>query len=150
MYNLREDHELVGVVENQLAERLPRYGEKTEMPPNENNMIAGRENLAAEECLRIMVDRIVKGFDPLRIYLFGSRARGTARPDSDIDLIVIFNRVEDDFEREVAIRRILADSPYGKDIVVTTPEEMEQRRATRGDVLNNAMEDAQVLYERNE
>ena len=137
------------VFENQPTEPPPRYCEKTEMPPGQK-MMAGRENLTANECIRIMVDRIVKGFHPLRIYLFGSRARGTAGPDSDIDLIVIFEAVEDDFEMEVAIRQILVDSPYGKDIVVTTPEEMERRRATLGDVLDNAMEDAQVLYEQHE
>ncbi|MEK9163875.1 MAG: nucleotidyltransferase domain-containing protein, partial [Chloroflexota bacterium] len=36
-----------------------------------------------------MVKRIVTQFDPVRIILFGSRARGAARPDSDVDLLVI-------------------------------------------------------------
>ena len=33
-----------------------------------------------------MVDRIVEHFDPEKIILFGSHARGGARPDSDVDL----------------------------------------------------------------
>jgi predicted nucleotidyltransferase len=36
-----------------------------------------------------MVERIVAKFHPLRIVLFGSRARGTDTPDSDIDLLVV-------------------------------------------------------------
>ena len=36
-----------------------------------------------------IVRRLVKRFQPLRIYLFGSKARGDAGPDSDYDLLVI-------------------------------------------------------------
>jgi len=41
------------------------------------------------DCLPEIVERIVRGFDPLKIILFGSRARGEAHPDSDVDLLVI-------------------------------------------------------------
>ncbi|MFZ4703922.1 MAG: nucleotidyltransferase domain-containing protein [Candidatus Methylumidiphilus sp.] len=36
-----------------------------------------------------MVDIIVREADPEQIILFGSRARGDARPDSDVDLLII-------------------------------------------------------------
>ena len=36
-----------------------------------------------------MVGRIVERFDPERIILFGSAARGEAGPDSDVDLLVV-------------------------------------------------------------
>jgi predicted nucleotidyltransferase len=39
--------------------------------------------------LQEMVTRLVTAFRPLRIYLFGSRARGEATEDSDYDLLVI-------------------------------------------------------------
>jgi uncharacterized protein len=48
----------------------------------------------ADEALDEVVDRLVMALDPVAIYLFGSRARGTARPDSDFDLIVV-TRPED-------------------------------------------------------
>ena len=35
------------------------------------------------------IARLVEGFDPLRIILFGSYARGDAQPDSDLDLLVV-------------------------------------------------------------
>lgn len=35
------------------------------------------------------LERLVEAFGPERIYLFGSRARGTARPDSDVDVLVV-------------------------------------------------------------
>jgi hypothetical protein len=48
----------------------------------------------ADEALDEVVHRLVEALDPDAIYLFGSRARGTARPDSDFDLMVI-TRPED-------------------------------------------------------
>ena len=38
-----------------------------------------------------IVNRIVRGFRPEKIILFGSHARGTAGPDSDVDLLVVMN-----------------------------------------------------------
>jgi len=40
-----------------------------------------------------VVDRIARRFHPVRIILFGSWARGTAREDSDIDLLVVLPRL---------------------------------------------------------
>lgn len=48
----------------------------------------------AEQALDEVVHRLVKALDPVAIYLFGSRARGDARPDSDFDLMVV-TRPED-------------------------------------------------------
>ena len=38
-----------------------------------------------------MVQRLVDALHPLSIYLFGSRAEGRARPDSDFDLVVVLD-----------------------------------------------------------
>ena len=42
-----------------------------------------------------MVEEIVRRFQPLRIILFGSHARGEAGPESDIDLLVVLAKVSD-------------------------------------------------------
>ena len=41
------------------------------------------------EALAALVSRLVAALDPQMIWLFGSRARGDARPDSDFDLLVV-------------------------------------------------------------
>jgi predicted nucleotidyltransferase len=48
----------------------------------------------AEQALQEVVHRLVEALDPVAIYLFGSRARGAGRPDSDFDLMIV-TRPED-------------------------------------------------------
>jgi len=58
----------------------------------------------AEKNILIQIKKIVKGKDPsAKIYLYGSRSRGTAKSDSDWDLLIILNRsnISIDVEREI-------------------------------------------------
>src|SRR5665647_317128 len=56
---------------------------------------------SAIEKLPEAIARLVKGFDPQRIIVFGSYARGEARPDSDLDLLVVVPHLGD--KRETAV-----------------------------------------------
>ena len=82
-----------------------------------------------DDALAEVVARLVRGLDPAAIYLFGSRARGTARPDSDFDLLVV-TRAEDgeagaDYDRAHAP---LLDCRVGCDVIpVLEPEFVEDR-----------------------
>ena len=60
--------------------------------------------MTAQTPVQRMVERIVEGFHPLRIVLFGSRARGTDTPDSDIDLLVVLQHVADKRRTAIEIR----------------------------------------------
>ena len=77
--------------------------------------------MTTETIVDTMVDRIVARFQPARILLFGSRARGTDNRWSDVDLLVVMEEVADKRRTAVEISRVLSDLPVGKDIVVTTP-----------------------------
>jgi predicted nucleotidyltransferase len=98
--------------------------------------------------IAVMTERIVEGFRPIRVILFGSRARDEASRDSDVDLLVVLPRSENKREDALAMRRALADIPVGKDIVVTTPAEIERRGDLVGSVLRPALREGKVLYER--
>lgn len=100
------------------------------------------------ECLSEAVNRIARRFDPLRIILFGSWARGDARPDSDIDLLVVLPQVENKRQTTIHIGNELSDLPVSKDVVVTTPEEIAVRGDMIGDVLRPALREGKVIYER--
>jgi uncharacterized protein len=59
------------------------------------------------------LEQVAKRFDPLKIIIFGSVARGEANYDSDIDLLVVFDEIEWGEKQNVTveIRRVLAHSP---------------------------------------
>ncbi|MCI0551881.1 MAG: nucleotidyltransferase domain-containing protein [Anaerolineae bacterium] len=99
-------------------------------------------------CLPEAIERIVRRFDPLRIILFGSWARGDARPDSDLDLLVVLPEVENKRHATIAILRTLNGLPASKDVVVTTPEEIQRRGNIIGNILHPALREGKVVYER--
>jgi len=95
-----------------------------------------------------MVERIVARFQPARILLFGSRARGTDNRWSDVDLLVVMDEVEDKRRAAVEMSRALGDLTVSKDIVVTTPDEIARRGNVVGSVLRAARREGKVVYER--
>lgn len=94
-----------------------------------------------------MINRIVRDFDPVQIILFGSHARGEANRHSDIDLLVVFSECADKRKTAVDIRRVLKDMPVPKDIIVSTPEELERKRDWVGSVLRYAQQEGITLYD---
>ncbi len=103
--------------------------------------------MTADATIQTMVDRIVQRFHPLCVILFGSHARGSAVPESDVDLLVVLSEVADKRRTTVEIRRALGDLPISKDIIVTTPDEIARRRDLVGSVLRPALRDGKVVYE---
>ena len=101
-----------------------------------------------DEITSTMVDRIVGHFQPARVVLFGSRARRGASEWSDVDLLIVMRNVADKRKAAVEIRRLLADMPVSKDIIVATPEEIARRGHVVGTVLHAALREGTVLYER--
>jgi len=95
-----------------------------------------------------IVSRIVARFDPLKIVLFGSHARGDQGPDSDVDLMVVLEKVEDKREVAIEIRRALADIPVPIDLIPTDPAEIEIRGDLIGTILRPALREGRVLYDR--
>lgn len=93
------------------------------------------------------VDRIVRKFHPEKIILFGSWARGEAREDSDLDLLVVLSKIEHKRKAAIEILRALNGLPISKDVIVTTPEEIEERGKVIGDILRPALEEGKVVYE---
>ena len=95
-----------------------------------------------------VVQRLIGSFDPLKIILFGSRARGDANPDSDWDFLVVMPDGTDRQAAAVGMLKRLADLPIAKDVVVTTPQDLDRRFDDVSSVLLPAMEEGKVLHER--
>ncbi len=101
-----------------------------------------------ERVIQRMVRRIVRQFQPERIILFGSHARGEAGPDSDVDLLVVVPAEGKKREKQLDIRRALRDFAVPVDIVVSTPEEFSWRQEIVGTIEYPAVKEGKVLYAR--
>ena len=98
--------------------------------------------IAIDEAVR----RIVEQFRPAKIILFGSRARGAAEPDSDVDLLVVMNVKGSKRKQAVEIDLALSDRSFPLDLIVVTPEEFEKYRDVAGHILYPVVREGKVLY----
>ncbi len=96
--------------------------------------------------LEEIVRRIVEVAHPERIILFGSAARGTMGPNSDVDLLVV--RAGEYRKRELGwrIRQSLRGLDLAFDILLTTPEELERYRDAWMLVYGPALREGRELY----
>ena len=93
-----------------------------------------------------IVDDVVRLVQPLRVVVFGSVARGEARPDSDLDLLVV---MPDGSPRSATARRLYGEVPclgLPFDIVVTTPEGLARYPPGSGFAHENAMREGVEVY----
>jgi predicted nucleotidyltransferase len=100
------------------------------------------------EMLADIIQRIVNGLRPDKIILFGSYAYGNPGQDSDLDLLVILNTTVRPAERAVMVSRLLRPRPFPMDILVRTPEEIEDRLKASDTFIQEVMSKGVVLYER--
>ena len=101
-----------------------------------------------EQTIQKMVQRLVERFDPDQIILFGSQARGTAKPGSDVDLLVIMPVTGSKREKRVEMRVALHDFTVPKDILLATPEEVLRDKDLVGTIIRPALREGKVLYAR--
>jgi predicted nucleotidyltransferase len=105
----------------------------------------GKMKPVEQTILDKIVQRIVEVADPEKIILFGSAARGEMGPNSDVDLLVVKSGVH---------RRRLTQAIYmnlfgvgrAVDVVVVTPEDIEQYKDSFALVIEPALREGKVIY----
>lgn len=106
---------------------------------------------AAERELKTITETIVQKFQPEKIILFGSLAWGDPGPESDADLLVVKRTPKSTRDVATEIRRALWGSSVPMDILVYTPEQLEQRISVdRNLFLEDIVKNGVTLYERHD
>jgi len=102
---------------------------------------------AKDLTLAEMVRRLVEALQPQGIYLFGSRARGDNKEDSDYDLLLIIDAERDHLhELSVFGRGVLADVRASIDILVMRPDYFATRTKVCTSLTATVLEEGVLLY----
>lgn len=98
-----------------------------------------------------LTNKIVKGYHPLKIILFGSYAYGKPTKDSDIDVFIIKDSDKRAIDRRVSVRQIvdIRDSTYPSfSPIVITPAELKKRLEIGDKFVEEILTKGKVLYDR--
>lgn len=94
-----------------------------------------------------IVHRLVAAYEPERIYLFGSKARGDAGPDSDYDLMVV---VPDDAppvrRRSRSAYEALRGTGRAADVLVCTRSSFDSRLHVRASLPATIVSEGRLLH----
>jgi predicted nucleotidyltransferase len=113
------------------------------------DMNVNAKRIAANEdrVLDDIVRRLVAAYDPLQVYLFGSKARGDAGPDSDYDLLLV---VPDDASPERRRSRLAYETLWGTgaaaDMLVCTQSYFEPRRSLKASLPGTVLREGRQVY----
>ncbi|MHB9023313.1 MAG: nucleotidyltransferase domain-containing protein [Armatimonadota bacterium] len=99
-----------------------------------------------QEQLEELVRRIVDAVHPLRIILFGSAARGEMGPDSDLDVLVVMPEGTHRRHTAAKLHRYFFGIPYGIDVMVATPSDLEKHRRNIGLIYYTILDEGKELY----
>lgn len=95
-----------------------------------------------------ILGRLIEAYEPERIYLFGSKARGDFGPDSDFDLMVI---VPDDAPEERKRSRLAYEKLWGTgtaaDVLVWTSDRFQSRAHLRASLPGTILREGRLLYD---
>ena len=93
------------------------------------------------------VELLRQNAKPRKIILFGSHARGQAKAESDVDLLVVEDQVDDVMREMVRLRRVLSPLRIPVEVLIVSMTHFAEWSDTPGNVLYEAAVDGKVVYE---
>ncbi|HAR62805.1 MAG: nucleotidyltransferase domain-containing protein [Candidatus Margulisiibacteriota bacterium] len=101
-----------------------------------------------ENLYHLIKERVVSGYDPRAIYIFGSFARGEETEMSDIDILIEKETDQKLPLRSSYVRSLLRGIAYPLDILVYTSKEINEKKNDQYSVVYNALVGGIKIYER--
>ena len=105
--------------------------------------------MTRQEAITEITRRLVEFYQPERIYLFGSVARGDDDPDSDLDfLVVVPDNTPPEKTKPGAVRRAVWGTGVAKDIITWRRSDFERRAAwVKTSLPATVVREGRLLYE---
>ena len=116
---------------------------------NDESLRTLERPLIDDALIKEITRRIVEGVNPLRVIMFGSRARGDFDTDSDIDIFVEMETEDNPVERRLKVRKLFRDRWWPMDILVYTPDEVRARENSLASIVPLILAEGKTLYEQN-
>ena len=98
------------------------------------------------ESLDSLMKQVIQICDPLKIYLFGSHARGTNNENSDIDLLIVLS---DDSDRKSTIKKLyntINNIQISYDLLVVNDSVLEKHKKNIGLIYATILKEGKVIY----
>ena len=107
-----------------------------------------RYHMTRQEQIDDICHTIVREFSPDKLVLFGSEARGSARADSDIDLLVVMPFAGSPLKQATKIYGSIDRRQIAVDLLVRTPEQLRERERIGDVFFHELMSTGKVIHER--
>jgi UTP:GlnB (protein PII) uridylyltransferase len=102
--------------------------------------------MASQSEIQALTDRIAHEFHPEKIILFGSHARSDAKPDSDVDLLVIIDSDQHPSRTAAEITCRVHPRRYPLDLIVRSPETVRARLQINDWFMRDVMREGRIIY----
>jgi predicted nucleotidyltransferase len=93
------------------------------------------------------INQIIRNYNPEKVILFGSKAKGNSEEDSDYDLLIIKDTQTRRLNRrEEALKDIYLKVPM--DLLILTPNEIEYLKKNKSEFIKEIFDEGVVVYEK--
>lgn len=103
--------------------------------------------MISKEVIEEVKNRLVKAYNPIAIYLFGSYAWGTPTEDSDLDLLIVIDKSDEkSYKRQYPGYDALFGMGISKDLIVYTKDEFEKSSNSKTTLSYKIKKDGELIY----
>lgn len=100
----------------------------------------------ADPLVKLIVERIAEAIRPNRIYVYGSRVKGTATPESDVDLLILADSDASRRDIQLQVHRLFSSPAIALDVSVMRTNDFEQQRGIANTLAREVYENGVLCY----
>ncbi|MEW5822632.1 MAG: nucleotidyltransferase domain-containing protein [Cyanobacteriota bacterium] len=103
--------------------------------------------MADQRIIKQIVNVVLSVIKPEKIILFGSQSYGNPSTDSDYDILIIIDGIQDHYKLLKKLYRKMIEVDAAVDIILKNTEEVEESKQRLVSVVKDALNKGTVIYE---